>query len=100
MALLLGCSENKPLPQVPEDGGTLRIAVPVPLDFLTPVRSIEPTTEQLMQHVTPPLGRVTEQGDIQWLTARAPGLLQPGLLFRLRPVFWQDGKRVTSIYFE
>jgi len=96
VALLLGCGESKPVPDVPEDGGTLRIAVPVPLDFLTPVRSVEPTTEQLMQHVTPPLGRVTEQGDIQWLTARAPGLLQPGLLFRLRPVFWQDGKRVTA----
>ncbi len=96
LPLLLGCGESKPVPDVPEDGGTLRIAVPMPLDFLTPVRSVEPVTAQFMQHVTPPLGRVTEQGDIQWLMARSPSLLQPGLLFRLRPVFWQDGTRVTA----
>ncbi|HZM17209.1 MAG TPA: ABC transporter substrate-binding protein [Candidatus Krumholzibacteria bacterium] len=87
------------MPVTPEPGGSLAIAILEPFDFLTPVRAVRPATEEFMVHVTPPLGRVTEQGDIQWLMARAPRPLQPGLLFRLRPAFWEDGVPVTAADF-
>jgi peptide/nickel transport system substrate-binding protein len=88
-----------PAPAEPEPGGTLRIAVREPFDFFTPVRAVRPVTEQLLVHVTPPLGRVTDQGDVQWLMARRPSPLQPGLLFRLRPARWEDGVPVTAADF-
>ncbi len=89
----------EPAPAVPEPGGTVRIAVLEPFDFLTPVRAVRPTTEQFLVHVTPPLGRVTDQGDVQWLLARRPSALQPGLIFRLRPAAWEDGVPVTAADF-
>lgn len=94
--LLAGCRSEGPAPTQPEAGGTLHLAVMEPFDFLTPVRAIRPATEQFLVHVTPPLGRVTEQGDVQWLMARRPSFMDPGLLFHLRPARWEDGQPVIA----
>ena len=97
LLVLLACSRGREpeSASAPVAGGTLRVAVLDPFDFLTPVRAIQPTTYDFMVHVTPPLGRVTEQGSIQWLLGRplGPG---PDLAFRLRHARWEDGQPVTA----
>jgi peptide/nickel transport system substrate-binding protein len=91
-----GCSEPEEVPAVPEPGGTLRIALLKPFDFLTPVRAVEPLTLQFMEHITPPLGRVDERGSIEWVMAKRPAESRTGLHFRLRTASWEDGVRVTA----
>lgn len=91
------CQQRTEMPEpVPEPGGTLRIAIFEPVDFLTPARSIRPLTRQIMVHITPPLGRVNEQGYADLLLARRMLDTGEAYLFRLRPVRWEDGRPVTA----
>ncbi|MFQ5599541.1 MAG: ABC transporter substrate-binding protein [Candidatus Krumholzibacteriia bacterium] len=99
LALLeLGCGREPGTPEArqPEPGGTLRIAILEPFDFLTPVRGIRSSTFDFMVHVTPPLGRLNERGGVDLLLARRAFDLGPRLDYRLRRVFWEDGQPVTA----
>lgn len=84
------------VPSEPVHGGTVRIAIFEPFDFLTPVRQVRWPTDLFLEHVTPPLGRVTENGGIQWLMARRLIELGPGMHFPLRRARWEDGVPVTA----
>ncbi len=89
-------SDTPAPPAQPESGGTLRIAIFESFDFLTPVRQVRWPTQLFLEHITPPLGRVTEIGDIQWLMARRIVELGPGMQFPLRRARWEDGTPVTA----
>jgi peptide/nickel transport system substrate-binding protein len=84
------------VPSEPEQGGTVRIAIFQPFDFLTPVRHVRWPTDLFLEHITPPLGRLTEVGDIQWLMAHRLVELGPGMQFPLRRARWEDGVPVTA----
>lgn len=90
---------NDAIPLQPESGGTVRIAIREPFDFLTPVRQVRWPTDLFLEHITPPLGRVTEIGDIQWVMARRIIELGPGMRFPLRRARWEDGTALTAADF-
>lgn len=96
----LACERDRnEAPAEPQRGGVARIAIFEPLDFLTPIRELRWPTGLFLEHITPPLGRVTEIGDIQWLAARRLIEIGPGMRFPLRPAHWEDGTPLTAADF-
>lgn len=97
LSVLLGgaaCGKHAP-PQVPARGGTLQVAVFEPLDSPSPLFGMRPLTQQLIEHVTPPLGRFDAQGRLQLELASRSVDTGGHIDYTLRPVRWEDGARVS-----
>jgi peptide/nickel transport system substrate-binding protein len=92
--LAAGCS-RPPEPELPEPGGTLRVLVFEPLDLPSPLYCTRPLTAQLLEHVTPPLGRLDEQGRVQLLLASRGVDNGVWIDYTLRRARWEDGVPVT-----
>jgi peptide/nickel transport system substrate-binding protein len=101
VVLCAACNRNnEPQSTTPVPGGSLGIAVLEPLDFLTPIRPIRPSSLEFMVHITPPLGRVDQQGMVQPLAAR-DWLERFNLWdFYISDLQWEDGHRVRPEDFQ
>ena len=99
LVLAAGCSRERALPErpgPPQPGGTLRVAVFEPLDNPSPLIPMNPITAHFLAHVTPPLGRLDDQGTVRPLLARRWVDTGNSLDFVLRPLKWEDGAPVTA----
>lgn len=94
-ALLAASCTQHSQPEVPEAGGSLRVAVLEAPDLPSPLYCERPLTLQLLEHVTPPLGRIDEQGQVRLLLATRSVDNGAWIDYTLRRARWQDGVPVT-----